>query len=76
MSLSSAWVQFKLTRDAAPADHGIMYLALLEDVAAGALRHRLHIPADAEKVAGSGQHHRADGVIVREIIPDSPQLAD
>ena len=69
-------VQLKLASDAAPADHGIMHLALLENIAAGPLRHRLHITPDAEIIAGASQHHGTDGVIVREIVPDRPQLTN
>ena len=69
-------VQLELTRDGAAADHGIMHLALLEHVAAGPLRHRLHIAADAEIVARAGQHDYVDGMVIAEIIPDRPELAD
>ena len=69
-------VQFELTRHGASADHGIMYFALFENIAAGSLRHSLYIATDAEIVAGTRQHHGTDGVIVREIVPDGPQLAD
>ncbi|GCC49193.1 hypothetical protein chiPu_0033541, partial [Chiloscyllium punctatum] len=53
-----------------------MDLALFEHVAAGPLRHRLHVAADAEEVTGAGQHHDIDGVIVGEVVPDRAQFAD
>ena len=64
-------VQFELAGDAAAADHRVMHLAFLENVAPGPLRHRLYIAADAEKVAGTGQHDDIDGVIVAQDRPRS-----
>src|ERR1700738_2369977 len=69
-------VEFKLSGYAAPADHGIVHLPFFEDVAARPLGHGLDVAADAEELAGAGQHDDVDGVIVSQIVPDRPKLAN
>ena len=69
-------IEFELARDTSAADHGVVHFPLLQNVATGPFRHRLHVAADTEEVAGTRQQHDIDRVIVGEIVPDRSQFAD
>src|ERR1700730_17576931 len=69
-------VELKLGGGAAAGDHGVVPLPFFENVATRPLGHGLDVAADAKELAGAGQHDDVDGVIVGQIVPDRPKLAN
>ena len=70
-------VQLELTGDAAAADHRDHAPRLpQEHRRPGRSDIAFTSPPTLKIVAGAGQHHGADGVIVGQIVPDRSQLAD